>query len=208
MERDEALSFYRYSTPRTRTRFEPIKSGWTRCIIYTNRYTPATLGNAGQMMFVKLSDGRIVVTNDLWDAFEGWVSAVPAGSLLGRMLDTHVCSPKSKEALLALFEMLVDPGKPQDGINRRWTMKLGLSDIEVRERIRQYSGHQLPQVASRTYREAGVSSACWSPEGAILTHFKIGDGPVTAFNGPEQLDYVDPKQTPVYILYAKDDKIA
>lgn len=179
-----------------------------RCVMYKNRrFPPPTLGYSGSMMFVKLSDGRIVVTNDLWDDTDSWVSAVPTGSLIGKMLKTHICSPKSKQALVALLEMLVDPGKLEDGCGARWVMKSGLSDIEARDLARQYIDHQLPEVASRTYRESDSYSTFWSPEGAILTHFKIGDGPVTAFNGLKQLDDVDPKKAPVYIFYTKDDKI-
>ena len=131
MKQNEILSFYTYSIPNGRRAFMPVKSGWSRHFIYTDRHVKNQLGFGGNMLFVKLNDGRIVVTNDLWEDKEGWVSAVPAGSLIGMILKTHVCYPKSTESLVALFGMLVHPIKPTEGFDSRWTIKSGLSDFEA-----------------------------------------------------------------------------
>jgi hypothetical protein len=165
------------------------------------------------MYFIKLSDGRVVVTNDLWKDTDSWVSAVPTGALIGQKLVTRICQPKSKEALFTLLGMLVNPGGRSEGWDPIWKTKSGLSDKEAYTLTRKYDGNQLPYTKRRKYRGEGVSASFSeailtqvfsSPEEAILTHVKIGEGVVEAFNGPEQLHDIDPAQTPVIFLYEKD----
>jgi hypothetical protein len=52
----------------------------------------------------------------------------------------------------------------------------------MKEGFRQ-GGNQLPEVTHRKYKYATFST----PEGSMVTHIKIGDGAVEAFNNMDQL---------------------
>jgi hypothetical protein len=136
---------------------------------------PPDLGHGGSMMFIKLRDGRVVATNDLWNDKQGWVSAVSAGALTGWKMSTRVSQHKSKEALSTLFGVLKQ--------GTFWRVKSGLSDAEAHALSSEY-GDQLPQVTMRIYQTEGFSSIFASPENAIITHVKIGEGAVESFEGP------------------------
>lgn len=126
-DKEVVLSFYMFATnkqSRSRTTIrkknEPVKSGWCRQVIYKDcpRQNHSDLGSyhdVGNIKFIKLSDGRVIVTNDLRGGGEdttdddhgsSWVSAVPDGALIGCILSTRVCQPKSIDALTCLMKLL------------------------------------------------------------------------------------------------------
>lgn len=111
MSQEEAIVFYRQSSRASLRDSERNQSGWQRCIIYENRHSPGYLGFGGAMNFCKLSDGRVVLTNDLWDEVRGenrgWVSAVPRGALIGYKLSTRVCQPVTKAGTRALARLVI-----------------------------------------------------------------------------------------------------
>lgn len=69
----------------------------------------------------------------------------------------------------------------------------------------------MPETKRRTYiyrSEDGShfsSSHFSSPENAVLTHGKIGSGPIQAFDSPDQIADRDPECTPLWILYQKNN---
>jgi len=85
------------------------ESGWRRRIIYESRHVRGKLGYNGSLQLIKLSDERIVVTNDLWESVDkvDWVRSVPNDALTGVKLSTRVCRPESRDALEALLGVLV-----------------------------------------------------------------------------------------------------
>ena len=151
------------------------------------------------MCFIKLSDGRIIATNDLWHDTShdyGWSRSVPNGALVGVSLGTRMCRPKSIEALKLIMHMML--------VHHTFCiLKSGLSDLEAYEQRNNIGSGEIPEVTERTYRSSHVYSRFSSPEGAILTHVKVGDDPLQPFDSKEQLQGLDPSTTPVYILYER-----
>jgi len=80
-------------------------------------------------------------------------------------------------------------------------LKSGLSDLEAYEQCNKRLSGEIPEVTKRTYRSSHVYSSFSSPEGAILTHVKVGDDLLQPLDSKEQLEGFDPSITPVYILY-------
>lgn len=141
--KEEVVSFYVFFVNQR-------KSGWERRVIYRDRRMSYTLGHSGAMHFIKLSDGRIVATNDLWcETHDGWVSSVPPGALIGENLSTHLCRPKSKSTLATLLCLLEDPGETASSTNAVWKTKSELSDIEAYKLRHHYGRHFLGLVAKK-----------------------------------------------------------
>lgn len=157
------------------------------------------------MQFFRLSDGRVVVTNDLWfsTSEEDFVSAVPEGSLIAQKLSTRICQPKSREALATLLGLLDSAERRYDrpGFDPRWTTKSGLSDAEAYRLSKEFSHGQLPEGTCRTYRDPTVYASYASPENVGLTHVKIGRRDLQPFTGPEQLEGVDPSASETSVLF-------
>lgn len=133
-----------------------------------------TLGYKGSVIFVSLSDGRVIVTNDLWDGKPwggGWVLSVPDGALTGVKLSTQVYQPKTKRDMSTL-----------------------LSDLYE---INHQSGEHLP------FQDATPIHNFPSLEKIIVTHVKIGNNPIEVFQGPDQStdEDIDPSKTSVFFLY-------
>lgn len=152
----------------------------------------------GSMFFIKLIGGRIIATNDLWHDTSGdygWSRSVPNGALVGVSLGTRMCRPKSFEALNLIMDMMA--------FNLIFCqLKSGLSDLEAYEQHLGRSG-EIPEVTDRTYRSSHVYTRFSSLEGAILIHVIFGDDPPQPLDPKEQLEGLDPSNTPVYILYEK-----
>jgi len=203
MNRSVALSFYQCSSKSTLRGSELSTSGWQRCKVYDGRHWTKDLGVAGSMFFIKLSDGRIIATNDLWHDTSGdygWSRSVPNGALVGVSLGTRMCRPKSTKALNLIMDMMVDH-------HTFCHLKSGLSDREAYEQNDNIGSGEIPEVTERTYRSSHVYSRFSSPEGAILTHVKVGDDPPQPLDSKEQLEGLDPFNTPVYILYEEQGSI-
>lgn len=203
MNKNVALSFYIGSPQRSIKSYEPPKSGWQRCVIYQGRHLPRDLGCSGSMMFFKLSDGRVILTNDLWYD-DLYVSILPEGAIVGYPLNTRVCRPLSREASDSLAEMLQQPGRQQKGFDPIWRTKSNLSDEEAYELTSKFHGSQLPEGTSRTFHSSSSHAYFSSPENVVISHVKVGVHDLVAFQGPEQLACVDPATTPLFILYHKD----
>jgi hypothetical protein len=130
------------------------------------------------------------------------VSCSSGGSRWIEAFNPCVRRPKSKEAVAVLIGMLENPGRREEGWDPIWRTKKTLSDEEAYQIKEEFGlgGNQLPEVTPRKHTYATFSS----PEGAMVTHIKLGDGAVKAFNNLEQLHNIDPSQTAVHIFYEKD----
>ena len=192
MNNKEALSFYLFSSQERVRQLEPRRSGWSRHVIYRGRHIQGHLGFNGIMHFIKLSDGRVVVTNDLWEDIDGWVSAVPKRALIGYKLATKWCRPRSKEALSTLMDLVEDRSGHREGLNPVWRIRSGLSDAEAYELSERFPRNQFPASKTRQYRDNRAFASFVSPRGSSLTHIKIGDNAVEACQGPKQMQEIDP----------------
>jgi hypothetical protein len=207
MNDNVAISFYlRRATQSFLQRFEDQKSGWQRCVIYQGRHSQNNLGCGGVMKLFKLSDGRVILTNDLWYDNDSYVSVVPDRALVGYPLNTFICSPLSKEASKSLLELLQHPGRQQKGSHPIWLTKSDMSVEDAYQLVRKFSYPsrkvpQLPQGTERTFQSFTTYNSFSSPENVIITHVKVGSHDLVAFQGPEQLDCVDPAYTPLFFLY-------
>ncbi|CAB9530663.1 expressed unknown protein [Seminavis robusta] len=224
----EAISFFVATEPRTFRPNEPARLGWERHIIYKNRRWPNHLGYGAAMIFLKLSDGRIVLTNDLWaggtsDSQNYIVAQLPPNALIGVILsETRICQPKTKAALQGLLELLKRPLDPIIHVHSVWRTKTGLTDEQAWDLAgpgpqstkivgKKKAGKnkqtlpQLPQVTRRTHQGQHMQSTFYSPENAILTHIKLPGRNIQPFLGPEQLQGLDPSTSPIFVLYRSGD---
>jgi len=192
MNNKEALSFYLFSTRERVRHFEPRRSGWSRHVIYRGRHVQGHLGYNGTLHFIKLSDGRVVATNDLWEDLDGWVSAVPNRALIGYKLATKWCRPKSKDALSTLMSLLEYPIERRKGFDSTWRIRSGLCDAEAYKLSVDFPGNQFPAAKTRKLRDEHALASFSSPKGSRLTHIKIGENKVEAFQGPKQLEEIEP----------------
>lgn len=182
MNHDEAISFYSFEKQSRLRRGDQPVSGWDRCVIYKGRHWKARLGVVGNMFFIKLSDGRVVLTNDLWFPSDNSnrVTPLPQGYIVGYRLNTKNCLIKTKAALEALLSIVK---VREDG---HFSTMTGLSDQEAYALPKHYA--QLPTCGSRKYENGPIYGGYLpSPEGAVLTHFKIGSRPVEPLLQMEQL---------------------
>eukprot|EP01068_Selenidium_serpulae_P010002 Selendium_serpulae@DN5369_c0_g1_i1.p1 len=199
--RDGVVSFY---TPRAKRSLlfkqgalEMPTSGWERSVIYGDQHYEDldSLGYCGGMWFIKLSDGRIIATNDLWD--ESWSPSVPTGALVGVRLNTKMCRPKSNKTMGVILDLL-----SECHAGGRLTLKSGLTDKEAFDLTDEISG-ELPEKTPRQYKGPRVFASFSSPEGATLTHLKLGEQPIQPLLSTEQLKTIDPTKTSVYLLYGE-----
>ena len=85
----------------------PRKTGWSPCRVFKKQRMPGdTLGYGGAISFIKLSDGRVICTNDLWMGNSEWCSSVPQGAMTGYKLPTWCCKIRTREALDLLLSVL------------------------------------------------------------------------------------------------------
>lgn len=174
------------------------QTGWTKCMIHDGRHLPSELGCCGSMQFIKLTDGRIIVTNDLWYIDWCWTSSVPTGSLIGFSLKTRVCHIRSLHSLNVILDLM-------DVVHTNCRLRSGLTDREAYTYSmipdRHSRNFDLPECTPRKYQTDGLFTSFHSPEGACLTHFKIGNNPLQPLNSKEQLEGLDPTNVSIYILY-------
>jgi hypothetical protein len=151
----------------------------------------------------------VILTNDLWYDNDSYVSVVPDSALVGYQLKTFICSPLSKEASTSLLELLQHPGRQQKGFDPVWRTKSDMSDEEAYQLVCKFSfpGREVPQLPQGTSREFKSSTKSLtsyasfsSAESVVITHVKVGTHNLVAFQGPEQLDCVDPTCTPLLSL--------
>ena len=111
-----------------------------------------------------------------------------------------MCRPKSKEAISKLLELVevCNVGEGFDPIIR--IRDSCLSDEEAYELPKRFHD-EVPSYKFRKYETKVLSASFCSPEGAELTHFKIGRHDIKPLSSLDKLQSVDPSQTPVYIFY-------
>lgn len=86
MKAVEGISFYVASTQSRRRNEELNRSGSLGGTGVTQ-----DLGYGVGMKLFKLSDGRVLLTNNLWNDMDGWVTFVPDGGLFGYRQETRIC---------------------------------------------------------------------------------------------------------------------
>lgn len=191
-----ALSFFISSTKTISVRGEwQETSGWSRQVVY-QRQRPG-LGYGGSMQFFKLEDGRLILTNDLWDQSHikgGWVSSVPYGELVGHKMATRVCQLKTKEAIDALVAAVTEYQGNAFSIR-----KDSLSDKQAYD-LKELGLPEITQSERRYEAENSFSFFC-SCEGALLTHVKIGTRGIEPLHDLKQLSGAEPATEPVFVLY-------
>lgn len=203
MNKDVTLSFCVFSSKSRLAKGEQVASGWQRCTIYKGRHVRGARGFSRSVIFIKLSNGKLIVTNDLWDdtSEQGWVHAVPEGALVGHKLSTRVCHPRSQAAIDVLLGLLV----PRRWETAPYVTRKGLTDEEAHNLENQFGYDELPFNLSREYHTPTSHSYFCSPDDVRISHIKIGTGPVQPFRGADSFDGVDPSCTPVYLLYGKEE---
>jgi len=144
--------------------------------------------------FIKLTEGRVIVTNDLWYLDRCWSSSVPTGSLIGVSLKTRVCHIQSLDSLNVILDLM-------DVVHTNCRLRSGLTDREAYTYSR---NPELPQCTPRKYQTDGLFTSFHSPEGACLTHLKIGDNPLQSLSSKEQLEGLEPTSVSIYILYYEE----
>lgn len=197
VNRVKAISFYQKASKSSLRRGEEPQTGWQRQTIYSGRHMVNDLGCASSFFIIKLSDGRIIATNDLWNdtSFAGWSTHVPNGALVGASLETNLCGPMSKEDLTCLVNLIC----PRSSENYIF-VRSDLTDKQAYEM--RGMGRILPKWKSRSYSDSTVFCSFSSPEGAQLTHFKVGHSPVQPLRSKEQLLELNPStNNPVYVFY-------
>ena len=197
-EDEEALSFYLCSPKRWLVNGEEASLGWSRQVVYAGKHY-FDLGHGGGMFFFKLSDGRVLLTNDLWDDSHRreWLSSVPKNAFIGHKLATKVCQLKSKDAIAALLD-LVDEHGSRFG---NFTIQRGILSDERAYALRELG---LPEITPRKYSSDSCYARFSSCEGARLTHVKIGKKDVEPLKDCLQLSEGDPAIEPVFLLYEED----
>lgn len=82
------------------------------------------------MKLIKLSDGRSVVTNDVWCEMER-LERLARETIVGNFLNTQICRIKTKGALDALLGMITVC--KEEHFSATITTKIGQSDSEAYE---------------------------------------------------------------------------
>lgn len=73
---------------------------------------------------------------------------------------------------------------------------------EVCDSFRGHGG--LPETNSRQYRSTGLFASF--PEGAVLTHMKLGQGDIKPLHNPDRLAGIDPSTTLLFIMCHEDKR--
>lgn len=162
----EEVSFYMAQAQPGRKMNERGRSGWLRCAIPKSSVWLSS--SHERMQFLRLSDGRVVATNNLvlGHKAEDYVSRVPQGEPIAQELKTKIYHPKSKEALgvlLGFLENSDDPLGELFGHEPIWKTKSGLPDKLAYGLYRRF-GEELPEGTSRKYSHSGKSVRFYSPE--------------------------------------------
>jgi hypothetical protein len=88
MEKKVALVFYVKSQKAILHTEEEQENGYLQYRIYNGlRYGTFMQGHGGSIMVIKMSDGRIIKTNDLWAMQECWTKTIPDTVLEGTFIN-------------------------------------------------------------------------------------------------------------------------
>lgn len=161
------------------------------------------------MRLFRLSDGRIILTNDLWHDTRtgdyGWVESVPPDALIGHPLPTRTCQLKTKASVSALVKLVtVTP----IGGNDISIFEIEKDCLSAKEAYELHNKHELPTITPRQYKGRTVSASFASCEGALLSHIKVGRSAVEPLDQLSQLSDADPGVEPVFLLYSESSVVA
>ena len=79
----------------------------------------------------------------------------------------------------------------------------GLSDHDAYELDAKFGNFGFPKWTAREYHSPTTHAYSHFPEGATLTHVKVGELPLEPLTSLDQLKGIDPSATLVYILYGE-----
>ena len=90
MNKNIAIKFYEKSEKHILTNNEKQDIGFIECRIYNGpRYNTDLRGCCGNLTIIKLSDGRIIKTNDLWYETQNWFKNKPKNELTGEVISDY-----------------------------------------------------------------------------------------------------------------------
>ena len=81
-------SFYIESNKHILVGDEKQENGFIECRLYPKgRYGPSLRGCCGRTVIIKLANGFVIKTNDLWYIAESWTKSISGGDMTGIVID-------------------------------------------------------------------------------------------------------------------------